>query len=229
MFGLKTKIMRVAAATGLLQFLARRLRKREQVFKRAYVNQAWGSSESGSGRGSEIGATKDLQAYLPELFRRLDIKTVLDAPCGDWNWMRVVDLSSVEYIGIDVVDTVVAENTRKYARSNVRFLRADLTKEPLPTADLILCRDCWIHLSYQDISEMLENFRKTNATWLLVSDSPSVENNVNKFTGIHWRHINLSLPPFCFPPPKERRKDHYEFEPFQISLWRMSELPIVKL
>jgi len=227
--GIRTKLSRSAAAIGPMQWLLQRLRKRERVFERAYVTQAWGSSESGSGVGSELDATRNLQAYLPELFNRLAIKTFLDAPCGDWNWMRKVDLTQVEYIGADVVSSVITKNTNKYARSNIRFLQADLTKDLLPSADLILCRDCWVHLSYQDISAMLENFRRTGANWLLVSDTPSAESNVNKLTGIGWRHINLSLPPFCFPPPEERRKDHYDFEPIQISLWRLSILPTIKL
>ena len=45
--------------------------------------RGWGSDESGSGIGSELGATEALREYLPGLFKRLGVRKVLDAPCGD--------------------------------------------------------------------------------------------------------------------------------------------------
>ena len=204
-------------------------RSRAQVFQMAYATRAWGSTESGSGTGSELAATENVSAYLPELFQRLQVSKFLDAPCGDWNWMRRVDLSGVDYVGADVVSDVVAKNNQQYARSGVRFIHADLTKDYLPTVDMILCRDCWVHLSFQDIAAILKNFRRTGATWLLVSNTPSQDRNQNKTTGIRWRHLNLHLPPFNFPPKIESRKDHYPNVPFEIALWRLADLPEVNL
>ncbi len=63
-----------------------------EIFAKAYDTYQWGSQESRSGQGSELAATENLRAYLPELFERLNVRTFLDAPCGDWNWMREVDL-----------------------------------------------------------------------------------------------------------------------------------------
>jgi hypothetical protein len=202
---------------------------RAQAFQVAYAMGAWGSAESGSGTGSELGATENVRAYLPELFQRLQVSRFLDAPCGDWNWMRRVDPSGVDYVGADVVANVVAKNNQEYARPGVRFIHADLTKDLLPAADMIMCRDCWVHLSFQDIAAILKNFRRTGATWLLVSNTPSQERNQNKRTGIDWRHLNLRLPPFNFPPETESRKDHYPDVPFEITLWRLADLPEVNL
>ena len=199
---------------------------RAQVFQVAYATDVWGSAECGSGVGSELGATENVSAYLPELFQRLQVSKFLDAPCGDWNWMRRVDLSGVNYVGADVVSAVVAQN-QQYAGSGVQFIHADLTKDDLPTADMILCRDCWVHLSFEDIAAVLKNFRRTGATWLLVSNSPSQDRNQNQRTGIDWRYLNLRLPPFNFPPEIESRKDHYPRHPSQITLWRLADLPEV--
>jgi hypothetical protein len=200
-----------------------------QTFQVAYAMGAWGSVESGSGCGSELGATDNVSAYLPELFQRLKVSEFLDAPCGDWNWMRRVDLSGVDYVGADVVSAVIAKNNQQYARPGVRFIHADLTKDPLPTVDMIMCRDCWVHLSFEDIAATLKNFRRTGATWLLVSTTPSHDRNQNQRTGIDWRHLNLRLPPFNFPPEIESRNDHYPDEPSPITLWRLADLPEVKL
>jgi hypothetical protein len=231
MFGasLRQKVKSIAIDFPGVEKLLSLTRPRAQIFQKAYATQAWRSAESGSGAGSELAATENVRAYLPELFRRLQVSKFLDAPCGDWNWMRRVDLSGIEYVGVDVVSDVVARNNRQYARSGVRFIHADLTKDDLPTVDMILCRDCWVHLSFQDIAAILKNFRRTGARWLLVSNTPSQDRNQNKPTGIGWRHLNLHLPPFNFPPPIDSRKDHYPNVPFEIALWRLPDLPEVNL
>jgi Methyltransferase domain len=202
---------------------------RAQVFQVAYAAQAWGSAESGSGVGSELGATANVSTYLPELFRRLRVSKFLDAPCGDWNWMRRVDLAGIDYVGADIVTSVVDRNNKNYARPGVRFIHADLTNDALPAVDLVMCRDCWVHLSFADMAAILKNFRRTGATWLLVSHTPSQDRNENKVTGISWRHLNLNLPPFSFPPKLESQKDHYPEVPFEIALWRLADLPDIKL
>ena len=62
-----------------------------------------------------MAATVSLRAYIPELFARLGVKTFLDSPCGDWNWMRLVDLKGIQYIGADVVPAIVEQNHKMYA------------------------------------------------------------------------------------------------------------------
>lgn len=224
-FKLRTRIKNVIARLPALHDLALSVRTREKIFSGAYAQKAWGSDESGSGTGSELGATEALRKYLPELLERLQIQRFLDAPCGDWNWMRLVDLKDITYFGLDVVPEVIARNVATYGRSGVEFKVADLTHDPLPKAELVLCRDCWIHLSFRDAASMLENFRRSGATYLLMSNSPQVQKNRNQLPGWNWRYLNLHLPPFNFPPGLEARKDHYAEHGFQITLWKIADLP----
>jgi hypothetical protein len=219
----------VIASIPLLPEALLRLRSRRRIFERAFEGPAWGSRESRSGDGSELGATETLRYYLPDLCRRLGIRTIFDGPCGDWNWMRHVDLTNIDYVGADLVRSLIVDNQNRFSRPGVRFIVADLTRDPLDRADLILCRDCWVHLSFRDIAAMLENFRRSGATWLLVSDSPGTERNYDKLTGLSWRYLNLCRPPFNFPPAVERRKDHYAHVHFQISLWRLADLPMIRI
>lgn len=227
--GIRQKASRLIADVPGLQRLFFKFRRRSSVFDKAYRTDVWGSTESHSGKGSELGATESLRLYLPEVFDKLNVKTLLDAPCGDWNWMRKVDLSSVQYVGADVVHRAIERNKEKYKMGNVDFIVADLTKDKLQKCDLVLCRDCWVHLSFQDISDILGNFRRSGSKYLLVNDSPNVKENTNKTTGLSWRHINLSLPPFNFPPPIESIKDNFSDSPFFISLWRIEDLPAVTI
>jgi hypothetical protein len=224
--GLRTKAKRLAShIVSVIPFGHKQPASRAEVFAPAYATPVWGSAESRSGHGSEREATTALRSYLPELFKRLDVEIFLDAPCGDWNWMQFVDLADVDYVGVDVVPDVIASNRERFARPGVRFMLADLTKDPLPCADLVLCRDCWVHLSFKDIAAVLENFRRSGTTWLLVSNSPHIKKNSNQITGLRWRYLNLHEAPFHFPKAAESRKDHYPDVPFEITLWRIADLP----
>jgi hypothetical protein len=223
--GLRTRLKTAISGIPLAHDLALKLLSRRSIFSRAYKSGAWGSEESGSGIGSELGATESLREYLPGLFKRLGVRKLLDAPCGDWNWMRLVDLEGIDYVGVDVVPEVIARNQAAHAAPGVRFNVADITRDDLPSADLILCRDCWVHLSFRDAASVLENFRRCGAPWLLISNSPRMSENRNQLTGLSWRYLNLHRPPFNFPAGLEARKDHYDTHDFQITLWRIADLP----
>ena len=123
-WGLRAKAQRLASHIAATIPFGHMLRgPHGQVFASAYATQVWGSAESRSGQGSEREATTALRSYLPELFKRLDVKIFLDAPCGDWNWMQLVDLAGVDYIGIDVVADVIASNRERFARPGGGLLR----------------------------------------------------------------------------------------------------------
>jgi hypothetical protein len=215
----------LAARWSALHEARWRLKSRQGVFSEVYESQAWGSRESGSGTGSELRATGNIRERLPELLRRLGAESLLDAPCGDWNWMQHVPLPVKHYFGIDIVPAVIERNRVRFESDARRFAVADLTRDPLPRADVILCRDCLVHVSFQDIADVLENFRRTGARWLLVNDYPEVRHNRNQFTGKPWRRLNFRLAPFHFPEPLERLADGGSVDPSQLSLWPLQELP----
>lgn len=120
-------------------------------FNKIHANNSWNSEESASGLGSELKNTTVIRSELPKLFKKLKVKIFLDAPCGDFNWMKKVNLSGIKYIGGDIVEALIANNTPKYANKNKQFKLLDITKDNLPKANLMLCRDCLVHLSYKDI------------------------------------------------------------------------------
>ena len=108
-------------------------RNTAKVFTETYNKNLWGSSESISGTGSEIKQTKTLIKDLEKLLNDLDIKTVLDIPCGDLNWMQKIDLSKVEYIGADIVKKLIEKNIARYKeKNNFKFEVINLIKDPLP-------------------------------------------------------------------------------------------------
>ena len=225
----ESKTVHVAERYDTAHRLRLGLKSRTGVFSRAYKTFAWGSRESGSGTGSELRASEVVRAGLADLLRRHNIQSLLDAPCGDWNWMQHIDLTGIEYFGADIVPGVIAANQETFERPGVSFAVADLTRDKLPSAEAVLCRDCLVHVSYRDISAILGNFRRTGATWLLLNTYPEIQNNRNQFTGVRWRRLNFQLPPFNFPDPVEALSDGGDVNPSQLSLWRLRDLPELTL
>ena len=205
-----------------------RIRSVEAIFSSIYRNHRWGDEESVSGRGSKIEQTKGIAILLPQLFRQYNIRNVLDIPCGDFNWMKYVDLSAVDYLGADIVPALISKNIRLYTAPHVEFFLADIIKDKLPRVDLVFCRDCLVHLSDKHIFTAIKNIKLSGAEFVLTTTFPR-HSNFDIVTG-NWRALNLQSEPFCFPPPLELFNEGYHSEETGISdkslgLWRISDLP----
>jgi hypothetical protein len=88
----------------------------EIVFTDIFCNNNWGDVDSVSGTGSSILQTEHLRKEITNLFNNLKIHTVLDIPCGDFYWMRTLDLSDINYIGADIVKEIIQQNNEKYKK-----------------------------------------------------------------------------------------------------------------
>ena len=172
----------------------------QEIFEKIYRDNAWAGEESCSGPGSTVFRTRLLRPALTQFLKELRISSMLDVPCGDFNWMRLTELPGISYIGADIVSRIVDQNTERYADASRRFVCLDMTVDPLPTADLILCRDGLVHLSYQDIDATLRQMRRSGARYLLATTFEAHPVNEDIATG-GWRPLNLRKPPFSFPAP----------------------------
>ncbi|MGY4827994.1 class I SAM-dependent methyltransferase [Sphaerotilaceae bacterium SBD11-9] len=198
-----------------------------QVFTEIFAHNGWSGDESVSGLGSSLSQTQVLIDTLPGLFKEHGVRTVLDAPCGDFHWMRKVDLTDINYLGADIVADVVERN-KKHERPGVRFQHLDLIKDKLPQVDLIFCRDCLVHFSYHDLKAALDNIRKSGSTYLLTTTFPGRERNTNIATG-EWRPLNLMAAPFHFPPPlvminEKCTEADGMFADKSMGLWKIADL-----
>lgn len=185
----------------------------------------WGNAESVSGNGSSLDSTAVFRAGFESLLRRHRIGRLFDAPCGDWNWMQAVSLpEGCDYVGGDIVAAVIADNQARHGRAGVRFVVFDLVAQPLPPADLWLCRDCLIHLSNRDITTVFNNFLASGTPWMLVTSHPHVIRNGDIVTG-QYRDVNLQIAPFSLPPPREAVEDRPVGEAARsVGLWHRDDL-----
>ncbi len=203
----------------------------KELFTHIYNTHAWPGKESYSGPGSTLKETAIIRKKIPELLQELNAKIFLDAPCGDFNWMQHVDLSCLDqYIGMDIVEPLIQKNKQKYENENRLFLCANIVTDPLPQADVILCRDCLVHLKFQDIRQALKNMKASGVTYLLTTTFPRIQLNRDlKKTG-QWRRLNLQRPPFNFPEPlaliNEECKHHPKYSDKSLGLWKLEDINV---
>ncbi len=88
------------------------------AFSRIYETSAWGG---GSGPGSDPANATAYLARLRAFIRTHSVKSIVDLGCGDWRLMREVDLTEIDYLGIDVVPSVVDTNNARFGGTNIRF------------------------------------------------------------------------------------------------------------
>jgi len=175
----------------------------EGIFAEIYQGNLWGEAESVSGPGSSLAETAAVRRELPGLLAELGVRTLLDAPCGDCRWIFETPLGLDLYVGADVVPALIESNVARFGRPGREFRRLDITRDPLPRTDAILCRDCLIHFSYRLIARALAGFRRSGARWLLATTYSGLPANHDILSG-QWRPIDLELPPFGLPPAARR-------------------------
>jgi len=201
------------------------------TFRHIYQINHWCGADSVSGEGASRSQTQQIEAELPALLKTLQVDVLLDLPCGDFSWMQFIDLPS-RYIGADIVPELIVDNQKRYGSQNYQFMTLDLLSEPLPTADLLLCRDCFVHLRNAEICSALNNIKRSQITYLLTTTFPNCEENEDITTG-DWRLLNLEKPPFNFPTPLRLINEQCSeggglYRDKSLGLWLLQDIPLVK-
>jgi hypothetical protein len=199
-------------------------------FRHIHRTNLWGADGSVSGLGSESDATANLRQRLPGFLRELGATSLLDAPCGDGGWISALDIG-MPYTGVDVVPELIDDLRSRPARSATsrNYLLADITRDPLPRADAILCRDCLVHLSFANIAAAIANFRRSGSEWLVTTTFPELRTNIDCEDG-DWRGLNLALAPFNWGPAVHLLVEgciegNGGWADKSLAAWRLGDLP----
>jgi len=182
------------------------LRSEKEIFTTIYDRNSWGNKESRSGSGSTLNSTQKIREWIPFILRKYNFTSIVDLACGDFNWMREVDLSGHQYLGLDIVDEIVSNNIKKYKKDNVNFQVGNVIEDDIPFADVAMVVACFIHFPIAAIHDTIKNIRKSRIRYLLSSCYiPKYEkNNINKEIRFGDFHpVNLSMLPFNLKEPVE--------------------------
>jgi len=202
----------------------------KEAFTFIYETNHWSGRDSISGGGSDLQHTQTVIKTINNLIIELNLKSVLDIPCGDFAWMQHVDLSTVNYIGGDIVNALVEKNNENFSKQgNLNFKVLDLANDKLPKKDIIINRDCLVHLSFKDIFKAIDNIKKSGCKYLLTTTFPDHKINTDITTG-DWRPLNLEEAPFNFYPPIKLINEQYKNPKYSgksLALWDIESIAVL--
>jgi len=167
-----------------------------QIFSKIYENKSW---IHGSGVGSLVENTIAYRTFLENFIKVNKISTILDYGCGDWQFSHLIPWSdlNVSYTGIDVVPSVIENNSNNYSKNNINF---DVMTEEWkwPNVDLIICKDVLQHLPNNLIKELLDKML-THSKYILITNDIHNKNKTNLNLDIKigdYRPLNLREAPW---------------------------------
>lgn len=165
------------------------------VFGRIYDRGGW--SSLGSGPGSSAQYNRPFLKSLSDLAKKADIRSIVDYGCGDWTMFSEYQFGNIDYLGIDIVDSVVETNRNRYSRPRVEFRSARPLAEETCSADLLLMKDVMLHLPNAQCIEFLDYARLRFRFGIFVNDLRSHEAEVNEEISLGgYRPVDITKPPF---------------------------------
>ncbi len=167
------------------------------VFTKIYSENVWGENHS-SGGGSSVEAASPYMDFLQKFLKEYHITSVIDFGCGDWQFSRYINWDGIDYLGVDLVDSVITADITLFQRENIKFIVSDLIKtgfKDLPNADLFIAKDVFQHLSNKNVKEILKGISSKEIKYALITNDYS-DFNIDISNG-DTRPLNLLEEPFC--------------------------------
>ena len=184
----------------------------KDIFSNIYDNYGFGSLESRSGPGSTLDETQKLRESIKKIIKDKNIKSVVDIPCGDFNWMKEIVFNFDSYIGGDIVKKAIEENNERYSNSRIKFIEFDIVNDEIPNGDLLIVRDIIGHFPIEDGVKILKNILNSKCKYLLSTTwakkigndwFPCEKNDVHRENeGVDYGRfypVNLMSNPFNLP------------------------------
>jgi len=201
-------------------------------FSKIYKENLFKGRSSRSGEGSDLIQTAKIRNELPKIIKEYGIKVLLDAPCGDWYWMKEFDFGTTRYIGLDIVNDLIEKNNAEFGNKQRIFKKVNLVENYIPKSDLIFSRDCLVHLTFYDALKIIANFKLSGAKYLLTTTFVNTKQNYElEEKNSFWRPLNMQLPPFNFPKPillinEDCTEEKGKYSDKSLGLWRLKDIKL---
>ena len=171
-------------------------RSTEEVFTRIYQKGSW-SEDGFSFSGSQLYYTKPYILFLQEFLKKNHIATVVDVGCGDWQTFRYINWEGIQYTGYDVVPSIIDRNSALFGQPSIQFIHADALTIPLPSANLLICKDVLQHLPNQEVQKLIAQLYKFKHCLIINDVNPQTLSSKNPdIEKGDYRPIDLTQPPF---------------------------------
>ena len=173
-------------------------------FEPLYRSGGWDGK--GSGPGSTEEFTREFRDVLSETLKSLEIRSMFDLGCGDWQWMRhVMWPAGLSYTGWDVAPTAIKEADNALPGFTVEC-RDAFDDDGWPKADMLFHKDVLHHLEDKQIRRLIDKSRAYPYV-LFVTDFPDEMNALPfkwpsdvEFTGRIVHKFNHRAPGYAYGP-----------------------------
>lgn len=176
----------------------------ESIFTHIVKSKLWSDQETPCGPGSYVANAMPIIQALPQWFGRHQIASIADFGCGDFNWLRLVDLAGKSYDGYDVVKDLIEQARTKHGTASIRFHHADAFAINHAPVDIVICKDVFIHFPTGMVLQALHRIRKTGSSYLASNSYPGAHNENRRVQVGDWDCIDLEAAPFHLGCPLER-------------------------
>jgi hypothetical protein len=192
----------------------------EAIFTRIYAHGHWGRSPDPhdrffSGSGSRDPAVVEPYIESVEAFvRSLPFKpSGLDLGCGDFFVGSCIRHLFDHYTACDVVGPMIDHHRARFQHFDVDFRKLDISRDPLPQADVGMVRQVLQHLSNDCIARFVTAIPHSCRYLICTEHLPAVEgfpSNIDKPTGGYIRleagsGVDLMQPPFNLQAVAQRQ------------------------
>jgi SAM-dependent methyltransferase len=168
----------------------------QAAFESIYDKDEWGA---GSGPGSHPYFTIEYRALIQRFISLNDIGSIVDIGCGDWQFSRFIDFGRADYLGFDVVRSVVERNQTMYASNNIKFDMMPDNVDMVPSGDLLILKDVLQHLPNHDVFDILNSVIKRFQFVLITNSYEKIDTAQNIDLPNHgaFRCLDLTAKPYC--------------------------------
>jgi Methyltransferase domain len=131
----------------------------QETFSEIYLQKTWGgeSVDFFSGDGSHDPHLVSVYvAAVRQFLAGFNVKVpVVDLGCGDFNVGRQLTSYVSYYVACDVVSQLIERNRARFAEPHLVFRCMDITKDPLPSGEVVFLRQVLQHLSNREILQVI--------------------------------------------------------------------------
>lgn len=186
----------------------------KEIFENIYKNNYW---NGGSGPGSRLEYNTEYMKILQRLFVDLDIKSIVDIGCGDWQFSRYLNFGKINYIGLDVVEDVVKTNNKLFGKTNIQFKNIDIIQNIglIENTDLIILKDVVQHWPTKTIIKVVNELR-IKTKYILLTNCCHQQTAMDDILIGEWRPLSHAMYPLQL------------FNPIFIQKYNSKEILLVK-
>ena len=199
--GLRDAVVRGAAT----------LQSTERIFTAIYRRNQWGGTAgvpcSGGGSADPVIVERYLEMLRshaqPGAYHEL---AFVDLGCGDMQIGQQLIPLCRSYVGVDIVNFLIARHQARLGSAAVRFLHLDIIRDELPPGEVCFLRQVLQHLSNKQILKILPKLQQYRYVYITehvpaaAADRPNVDKPHGK--GIRLERnsgVDLTAAPFGIP------------------------------